>query len=481
MNIAEITELLRQSLAVLVPELDTSPSAPIAQYLAAVAGVNAALFQRLDILERDAIPTTATFQGALKWGKALGVPRKGPTAARGVQALQVQGTPGAAVPDGAELRARSTGLRVAIAGSYTVGPAGTVLADVITLDTGQSANLPVDTVLRFVATPAGLQEQAKTVKSLAGAVDREPEGAYQARVADRLANPPQGGNFADYRTWIVEALPDVLLTGYPLARRNGRGTVDVVGLRDGTGAYRSLTPAERGQILTHIEARKLATDQVRVVETVPVVVDIELAITPVADRRFAFDFRDHGGLEVAAWDPVTRALVFTADLPSDVAPKHRISLQAAGGGASGSTGAEQTIAAIVGPNAITLVDNPDRPVPALAPGDKAYAGGPLVDLARHAILAGYTVGCDAGAVHIPGIDQLGPANPDTRYGIWLDRVEPSRLEAAARAQPGVDTAVAIAPTAAIVPTDPAANGPPPPSESQTIEVLVAGEVIIRRA
>ena len=60
-------------------------------------------------------------------------------------------------------------------------------------------------------------------------------------------------------------------------------------------------------------------------------------------------------------------------------------------------------------------------------------------------------------------------------------MEPSRIEAAARAQAGVDDAQCLAPTATVSPVDVAAEGLPPPGATTTTEVLIAGQVVVRRA
>ena len=479
-SLSDIRALFIRSVRALMPDADTSERNPLMQYGTAVGGVAAAIFRRMEQIRRDSVPSTASLQGAIVWGEALRVPRKGPTQAHGKAALQVRGATGATVIDGAELRAQASGVIVRVVGHHVIGGDGFAYVDVTTVDRGLAANLEAGIALRFVSAPAGIQEAAKLVKSLQGGFDDEPVGSYQARVARRLAEPPQGGNIGDYRRWIEDALPDVLLAGYPLPMRNGRGTVDIVGLRYARGRERILTEAERAQILDFITPRKLATDQVRVIETVPRIVDIEVAITPVSEPRFRFDFADRGGMVIDSWEPATRELTFAETLPADIAPNKRISLRMANGGQYGNDGAEQLIAAITGPDRLVLVQHPDRPVPnELGAGDVAFAGGPLVERARRAILDGYRVQCDGQGAHIPGLDALGPANPTTRYGSWLDRIEPSRVEAAARAQASVDDARCVAPTAAVVPVDAAAEGLPPPGATETIEVLLAGQVIVR--
>lgn len=482
-SLDDIRSLFERAVRALMPNAHTGDDNPLIQFGAAVSAIAANLFAELDLIRRDSVPSTATLQGAITWGEALMIPRKGPTQAYGNSALQVRGTAGKTIVHGTELVAQASRTTVRVQGHHVIGADGLALVDVLTDHRGRAANLAAGTALRFATPPSGVQEMAVLVKSLQGGMDEEPGGSYQERVARRLAEPPQGGNFGDYRRWIEEALPDALVTGYPLATRSGRGTVDLVGLRMTRGTSRLLTQAERDAVLAYVLPLKPATDQVRVIEATARIVDIDIALVPVSEPRYQFHFDDRGGLPIAAWDPTAHLLTLADDLPAGVAPNMRMSLRMASGGLRGNAGAEHTIAAVVGTRSLALIEHPDFPIPAdLGAGDVAFAGGPLVERARRAVLDGYTVGCDAGAAFIPGLDQLGPANPATRFGAWLDRIEPSRLEAAARAQAGVDDARCIDPAATVVPFDAASQtGPPPPAVTLATEVLIPGQVIARRA
>ena len=112
------------------------------------------------------------------------------------------------------------------------------------------------------------------------------------------------------------------------------------------------------------------------IETVPQIVDIEVAISPVSEPRFRFDFEDGGGLTIASWDEQTRTLAFDRPLPPGVAPNKRLSLAVSSSGEGGSTGQPYIIAAITGASSLTLVPDPDNPFPpSLGAGDRAYAAG----------------------------------------------------------------------------------------------------------
>ena len=475
MTIAELRTLVTRALQALLPAADTSPKTPLYQLGSVVAAVAGGVHQRLDVLRRDLVPSTATYEGALVWGQALGESPRGPTIARGKAALQIQGPASTSVADGTQLRAETNQVIVEIDGAQQTDSNGLLLADVRTVDTGGSANLPIDTVCRFLSTPAGFIETAQVIAPLTGGQETEPNGTYQARVANFFAEPPQGGNAADYRRWIEDALTDVLVDGYALPKRLGNGTVDLVGLAIADRANRLLTSAQESAIANYVAELAPVTDDIRIISPLTSSVDIEVQLTPVDAPPYAFDFDDGGGLTVQTWTAATRRVQLTADLPADLQPNDRVSFHVATGTSSGQ---EQRVAAIIADDTIELVNDPSNPVPTdLGNGDTMYSGGPLVAIAREAILNGYTL---VGGLFMPGVNQLGPANTNTRYGSWMARLDPSRVAAAARAQPGVDAAVCVNPATVLSPTDPADVNIPTPEETTWIGLIVAREVLVRR-
>ncbi|MGB0969399.1 MAG: baseplate J/gp47 family protein [Mycobacterium sp.] len=442
----------------------------------------AGLFQRLDVLARDQTPNTATAEGADRWGAALKVERKGPTPASSSSAAEFRGAPGSSVPISTAIAVSNSEITMHTTSAVVVPLAGVVRIPVQTDQVGETANLAAGTEIRFSVVPAGMEEVGQLALSLDNAIDTEPIGTFQGRVSDALANPAQGGNSADFKRWIEAALPALLVEGFPLEWRNGRGTVDVVALRLDRGPDRVVADADRDQMISYIAERKLTTDAVRAPSVVPVIVDVEVAIRPIEDPAFRFDFGDDGGREIAGWDPTTRTLTLGSAAPSGMAPGHRVSVRLPEGLSQGATGAEFLIATIPTDTTVVILDDPDNVLPTpFPPGARLFAGGALVETVRQAILNGYQIGCESDAPSVPGINQLGPANPDTRYGSWRAAIEPERLASAARVQAGVDQATTIAPSDVIVPLDPATPGPTLPDGSASIEVLVAGQVIVRRA
>lgn len=434
------------------------------------------LHEHLDAVDRDSSPLTAEGPALDRWGAIVGVPRKGATTSARSGALQVRGTPASPITEGTALTTRGSGVRIEIAATLAIGADGTALADVRSIDKGTSANLPAGTTLDFDSPPAGVNQAAKLVLAMKDAVDQERDGAYRDRVVNRFQQPPQGGNPNDWVQWAL--LVAGVDAAYALRARNGRGTVDLVGLRNGMGAIRALPSAVRDEIASTVEALRPLSAAYRVLETTPETVSAEVLLTPLGSADFTFDWDDSAGLAVGAYDSNTRTVTTSSNLPDSLSAGDRIVF--------GLDGRVFLVAAILSSTQFTLgvIDEEDLSFEPTAT-DAIYAGGPLTAPVRAAILDGYSA---ADGTPIPGVNQLGPANEDAKYGGWIDTVEDARLAAAALSVPGVYRAtvanLAIGGTPVVGgiarPSDPAVPGAVP-AETTTIGVLVAGAVVVRRA
>lgn len=126
-----------------------------------------------------------------------------------------------------------------VAGSQLVAPGGNKVTvttggtyangakiPVQSVATGKSTNVPAGTVLRWVSPPAYAASTASVADDgLKGGVDQEDDETARARLLDRIANPPGGGNSSQVRGW-AEETPEVQAAFvYPAA--NGPSTVNV--------------------------------------------------------------------------------------------------------------------------------------------------------------------------------------------------------------------------------------------------------------
>ena len=427
-------------------------------------------------VDRDSVPITAESSALDRWGQLVGVGRKGATTAARSAALLVTGTPAVNVPALATLLDTVTAIRVEVVSAAVIGADGTVLVDVQSIDTGEAANLPVGSILAFESAIVGANDTATLVLALQGGTNAEQDGATRARVTNRFAETPQGGNRNDWTQWCL--LVAGVDAAYALSVRNGIGTVDIVGLRNLTGPARSLDAPKRAEVAAVIDALKPLGSAFRVLETTAEVVDATIEIRPLNLSAYRFDWDDSAGVVVASYDAGTRVVTTEDALPSSFGAGARLVF--------GDDGGVFLAAAVVGADAFILATTtPEQASYAPSAAVAIYAGGPLTALIRDVVLNGYLA---PNGSRIPGINNLGPANPDGVYGAWIDAVERPRLIAAALAIPGVyrATVPALAVDDVAVegdiasPSDPAEPGALP-EETESIGLLVAGTIIVREA
>jgi uncharacterized phage protein gp47/JayE len=488
-NLDEQTRRIVELYRALIPDIDTSEAGIAYRDARVMAGATTGVHAHVEAVDRDAIPTTAEGEALVRWGSFRGVLKKGASTATGPDALRVRGTPGAVVTVGLALRDRTTGVEAETTSGVTLDVDGEGTVSIETTTTGAQANLPLGSTLDFLAPPTGVNQAAALVAALSGGEDEESDGAYRARVVNRFASPPQGGNQNDFEQWVL--LVAGIDAGFALPRRNGIGTVDLVGLRDGQGAARLPTGAQEAAIAAAVAALQPLGVESRVVTPVAEVVDCVLELTVLRRPQYAFDWNDDDLPTVSSYDAANRIVTTALDLPSDFGPGDRIVFQ--------GDGRVFLVGALVASDEFVLAaEDPELLDYTPAPATEIYAGGPMTELVRQAVLNGFSQSqarltgfteVSADEVPVPGINQLGPANEEDRYGGgWLDTVEESRLVAAAVSVPGVYRAAvsglevdAVAVLDGIArPSDPAIAGAVP-EETTTIGLLIAGAVVVRRS
>mgnify|MGYP002507676331 CR=1 FL=1 len=100
--------------------------------------------------------------------------------------------------------------------SYTFGGAGSADLDVAAVswptDKGDATNVKISDqeVFAWVSTPAGCSDTLTQAADFSGGADREEDAALRARLQEKLQTPPQGGNWANWKTWIEAVSPGEL-------------------------------------------------------------------------------------------------------------------------------------------------------------------------------------------------------------------------------------------------------------------------------
>jgi uncharacterized phage protein gp47/JayE len=429
--------------------------------LRVVAGMGFQLNHHLSVIADDVLADTAEGDQQDRHGFIYNVTRKPATPAAKADALRLVGASGSPFVVGDELVSVG-GLRFQVNEGGTIPAAGQLDVDVVGIDTGSQTKLNAGEVLTFLSAPVGIEAEAELQLDLdEGGDDQESDGAYRVRILNAIQQPGMGGNANDYEQFAIEE--EGIATAYVYPLRGGAGTVDVAALHTGSGTVRLLTTGEIATLQTAMDVKipvslKTGTS-FRVLEVTSLEQDVEITVEPTFEAQFQFDWDDSGGalaLDGATpWTGATRTLKLDLDRPTDMDEGDRIVIKTAAGD---GTGEVFTIERFGAATDEIILDK--SPVPAPVAADLVYAGGPLTNAVRDSILE--------------FIDALGPAIGDDGVGNWFDSIIPSRMEAIALDEDGVNNATTVTPVSTVTPADPQF-----PLDG-TIELLIPGEILVRK-
>lgn len=485
----QMRDTLLQLFKTLFPDRAASPVRFFGKLMAWVAGAVTDLHYNVRSVERDVMPDTTEGKMLDRWLYILAPggrrDRKKATAARKSNALRVTGTVGTPITEGLELRDPTTGLLYRITEDDVIPVGGFVDVDVASVAKGSATRLAADTVLEFVAPPAGITTEAELQLDVdEDGADAELDAAARARMLAALADPPRGGSPPDFVAWALTVEGIILAYCYP--SRAGLGSVDVVAFHAGAGGARLLTTLERAELLAALQDLvpvQLArtTGALRVLEVIPEDLDVEVAI-----ESDEWDWDDSSPLEVASWDGPTRELDLVSR-PASLVAGSRISIVPAGG--TGGTGEQLVVEALSGATAVILEEAPTNDPVAT---DLVYAGGPLVEPIRNALLAhlsgeivyaGTGIPIPASTAESSGqsvtrlqilAEPLGPENVDRFYGEWSGAAVRSTLSRIATYAAGVVDCDVVLPA---TDTDPTVYTVP---DDDKIAMLFPRRVLVRR-
>ncbi len=405
----------------------------------------------IDAVDRDALPDTAKGAKLIRWGSIFGVTQRGAAKASGTNAGLIRGSNGSSWAT-TDLLVHASGQTYAPLASGTLGASGESLVSLEAVTAGIDANLEAGEVLTWTpTTPSGLEDEVELQVALTGGLSVESEGSHRNRILNRIAQGAAGGNSNDYQQWALEADANAA-TAYVWSGRNGNGSVDIAALKSGTGAVRLFNGTERTAISAYIEARRpVSTGVVRVLEVTTESENIAVTVTPESGSEFAKDWNDSSPPTVSAWTSATRLLQFSAARPASMLVGHRIVID-------GTSGVEMTIESLSSTDSVVLVSALGE-TPAAS--DTVYSGGPIVTPVRNAIQALF--------------DALGPRSGDWASFQWTSTLYLSHMFEIIQTTTGVLDTEITAPSADVAPT--IVDYP----DSSTVNLLVAGNIVVRYA
>lgn len=387
-------------------------------------------------LDKDIVPSTESSTELLSsWATLIGLPDGdggyGPlktTAASGGAAL-LTGVKGTIYPNNATATAEDGTTQVKLSGGQTIPGSppgfGSIAGSIIAVTKGVAGNLPAGTVLTWDNPPAGADATLTLTSPLTEGLDVEDNPSVYARIVSRMQNPPRGGVDADYAFWILSDEEVEGVVGvYVYPRRFGTGTVGIVIVGGGSGAFRVPSEAVRDEAQEAVDAHRPAA-----VESA----DVILPFAATAGRRVRVKVKPQPGYEFD-WDDT--AASYTVDTGgysigppatlrlSALAPaslKAAITAYVAGIGLAPrlqvlSTGkvVNQLIRAVAfsdggGKTTLTLETVPGGWA-APANNDPVHAGGPVVETIATGILA---LADSLGPSRLGGLGSVRQPWPDT--------------------------------------------------------------------
>ncbi len=449
LSLDEQTEQQVASYSNLLPDKNVSRNSDNWKRIRAYSMATVDLHAHLDNAWRDAMPDTARGEEQVRWAAAFGLTKRGATAASGENAGRIQGTNGSSWTT-SHVLVHKSGLTFRASAGGTLGAPGFALVGIVGIDTGPATRLVAGDTLTWETTPSGLEDEVELVADLdSGGELVEDEGVLSDRILNRIAEKARGGTANDWEQWVLEA-DDEIATAHIYPNRNGLGSVDVAGLKAGSGTTRLLDAGERTALLAAMNLVRPVTAAVRVIEVTSQAQNVDVIVTPESDQQYAKDWDDSGGVEVSTWTAATRTLVFTAARPASILPGHRLVV-------SGTPGIPMVVESLSGAAGVVLVDDEGQtPVAA----DLVYAGGALTATVRDAILALF--------------DSLGPRVGGFGGG-WTGSLRQSNLFEVIQTTEGVLDTEIVTPSATVEPTAETYLN------DTSVGLLVPGEILVRYA
>lgn len=250
-----------------------------------LAGHSHGLHGHIAWAARQGLPTTGDAECVESWATMLGIARKPATFASG--SIHLTGVNGTVIPFRRRVR-RADGLEyfttapAIIAGSVAVVPVQAFAAGVI-------ANTAPGVLMSLTSPIAGIASNATVSTSgIGGGADAEDTEELRARVLQRTRQLPAAGNRADFERWTLEVSGVTRAWCFP--RFPAIGSAGVTFATDDELGGPIPSAAKVAEVFAHVDALRPVGGQLLVFAPSPLVVNVNLILTPnTADVRAAVE------------------------------------------------------------------------------------------------------------------------------------------------------------------------------------------------
>lgn len=255
----------------------------VATLAKAFAGAAHMLHGHIEYLSKQIIPDSADSEYLERWASVWGLSRKTADYASGE--IVFAGTDGASIPAGTVVQ-RADGVEYATQDEGTIADGAATVA-VLCQTVGVTGNAEADTVLTLGSPIAGVDSSPVVgAVGLVGGIDAETDSDLRARLLARIQDPPRAGAGTDYEQWALEI--DGVTRAFVFPAALGPGTVSVYIVNDANESTPIPSSVKVAEVQAYLDTVRPVTAQVTVFAPVPVLMDMQIAISPnTADVRSA--------------------------------------------------------------------------------------------------------------------------------------------------------------------------------------------------
>ena len=237
------------------------------------------VFHRLDFVQKQAFPLTATGEYLDRHAQAYGLTRGSATFSVG-DIVVTGGTPTTIIPAGTVLE-NSDGIQYRNLSPVTLDSTGGATFEVEALEAGVAANMTFGTPVFFLSALIGLPAEGSVslTRLVGGGSDLETDESLRGRLLSRLQTPPHAGSKGDYERWAQEI--DGVTRVWVSPRAYGPGSVGIWFAMDDSYPDGVPSAADVSAVQSYIDSQSPVGATVTVSAPVPEPIKIHIkGLTP---------------------------------------------------------------------------------------------------------------------------------------------------------------------------------------------------------